>query len=109
MDWPLEDLQTLVEDNRIAKAIKVGRHEDIVLEENDGEYYQGDTFLSFHLQAKRPISRKALSAGYLSAWLKRCVISSPPHDKITPLVILVAVQLVYKQSLGLLPVIICRI
>jgi len=56
VDGPLEDLQTLVEDKRIAKAMKAGGHEDIVLEEDDGEYKRRDTFLSFHRQAKRPIS-----------------------------------------------------
>jgi len=43
--------------------MKAGGHED-VLEEDDSEYEQGDTFLSFHRQAKRSISRKALLAGF---------------------------------------------
>jgi len=37
-----------VEDKGIAKAMKTGGHEDIVLEEDDGKYERGDTFLSFH-------------------------------------------------------------
>ena len=67
MDGPLKNLLTLVGDKRIAKAMKAGGHEDVVLEEDDGEYERGDTFLSFHRQSKRPISLKALLAGYPSA------------------------------------------
>ena len=48
MGKPLEDLQTLMEDNQIAKVIKTSGHEDIVFEEDNGEYKKGDTFLSFH-------------------------------------------------------------
>ena len=68
--------------------MKVGGHEDIVPKEDDGEYKWADTFLSFHREAEKPISQKALLAGFLSAWLKRCVILSLPHDGITPSVIL---------------------
>ena len=109
MDGPLENLQTLVADRQIAKAIKAGGHEDIVLEEDDCKYERGDTFLSFHFQASRLISRMTLLAGYLSAWLKRCVIPSLPHDGITPLLILPIIQLVHRHSLSLLPAMICRI
>ena len=59
--------------------------------------------MSFHRQASRPISQQVLLASYLSAWLKRRVIPSPSHDGITPLVILSAILLVHKHSLGLLP------
>ena len=109
VNGPLKNLQTLVEDKRSAKAMKAGWHEDVVLEEDDGECEREDTSLSFHCQAKRPMSRKVLLAGYLSAWLKRYVIPSPPHDGITPLEILLVIQLVYRISLGLLPAMICRI
>ena len=37
------------------------------------------------------------------------MILSPPHDGITPLVILPIVQLVHSHSLGLLPAIVCHI
>ena len=90
-----------MDDKQIASVMKTSKHEDVVLEEDDGDYEQGDIFLSFHRQASRPISRKALSVGSLSAWLNRCVIPSRPHDGITPLVIFSAVHLVYGRSLGL--------
>ena len=38
IDEPLENLQNPVGDKRIAKAMKAGRYEDVVLEEDDGEY-----------------------------------------------------------------------
>jgi len=60
-------------------------HDDIVYEEDDEEYEKGDTFLSFHRQARRPLSRKTLLVGYLSAWLKKCVILSPTHNGISPM------------------------
>jgi len=84
VDKPLENLQTPVLDKRIARAMKMRNHEDVILEEDDAEYERGDTFLSFHHQASRLISWQALLAGDLSAWLKRCVIPSPPHDGISP-------------------------
>jgi len=58
-----------------------------------GTTSEGDVFLSFHCQASRLISQKALLAGFLSAWLKRCVIPSHPHEGIMPLVIFLTVQL----------------
>jgi len=56
VDGLLENLHTPVSDKWIARAMKAGSHEDIILEEDDGEYERGDTFLSFHCQALRPIS-----------------------------------------------------
>jgi len=38
VDGPFENLQTLVGDRRIAKAMEAGGHEDVILEEEDGEY-----------------------------------------------------------------------
>ena len=43
--------------------------------------------MSFHCQASRSLSRQALLAGYLSAWLKRCVVPSPPYDGIASLTV----------------------
>ena len=37
---------------------------DIVLEEDDGIYEKGDILRSFHHQARQPMSRKALLAGF---------------------------------------------
>ena len=49
VDGMVESLQTLVLDKRISKAMKAEEHEDVILEEDDGEYERGDTFLNSHL------------------------------------------------------------
>ena len=38
VDGPVENIQALVSERKIAKAMKVGNHEDVVLEENNDEY-----------------------------------------------------------------------
>ena len=38
VDGPLENLYTPISDKRISKAMKARNHEDIVMEEDDGEY-----------------------------------------------------------------------
>ena len=55
LDKILEDLQ-LVEDVHITNMMVSSGHEDIVLDEDDGEYEKGDIFLSFHHQDGRPLS-----------------------------------------------------
>jgi len=102
LDRASAELQIHMADKQISKAMVTSGHIDVVLEEDDGEYEKGDTFLSFHHQAARPISRKTMLTDYLSAWLKRCVIPSPPHDGITPLEIFPGVELVHRTLLGLL-------
>ena len=82
-------------------------HENVVLKENGGIYEKGDRFKSFHWQAKYPVSRKALLVGFLSVWLKKCVVLSPPHDGILSWVLLPAVQLAHGKYLGLLPAMVC--
>ena len=82
---------------------------DLILEENDGPYEKGDILRSFHHQARRPTSRKALLAGFLTAWLKRCVVPSSSGDVIHPTVLLPVVRLVYDRSLRLLLAMVCYI
>jgi len=82
---------------------------DIVLEEDDGIYEKGGILRSFHRQARQPMSRKVLLAGFLSVWLKRCVVLSPSSDVVLPTVLLSAVRIVHGRSLGLLPVMVCCI
>ena len=84
-------------------------HENVVLEEDNKIYEKGDKFKSFHRQAKHPISRKALLAGFLSVWLKKYVIPSPPHDRILSWVLLPAVYLAHSKPLGLLLAMVCGI
>ena len=55
VDRPIENIQAPVSERKIAKAMRVENHEDIVLEEDDGEYERGNIFLSFYCQASKPI------------------------------------------------------
>ena len=55
------------------------------------------------------MSQKALLAGFLSVWLKKCMASSPSSDFILPTVLLLVVRLVHGHSLGLLPAMVCCI
>ena len=48
------------------------------------------------------MSQKALLAGFLSVWLKRCVVSSPSSDVVLPTALLLVVRLIHSRSLGLL-------
>jgi len=84
-------------------------HEDVLLEEDDGIYEKGNRFKSFNSQAKYPISQKALLIGFMLVLLKKCVISSPPYDRILSWVLLPTVQLAHRKPLGLLPTMICGI
>ena len=61
MDGPVEDLQAPVVEKKIAKAMKAGNHEDVVMEEDGDEYKQGDVFLSF--TAKPPATFSASIVG----------------------------------------------
>ena len=68
-------------------------HGDVVLEEDDSIYEKGDTLKSFYHQAHQPISWKVLLVGFMSAWLKRCVVPSPSNDAIFLTVLLLAIRL----------------
>ena len=55
----------------------------------------GTIFESFHRQAQIPISDKALLAGFLMLWLKKCVVPTRPHESITVDMVYPAVLLAY--------------
>ena len=56
-----------VADEDIFDRIQKHSQGDLVVKEDDGPYEQGDVLRSFHHQARRPMSRKALIAGFLTA------------------------------------------
>jgi len=64
-DAPKKD-QFSISDADINQKMIFNVHENVILEEDDSIYEQEDKFKSFHRQAKHPISRKALLAGFLS-------------------------------------------
>ena len=97
-----------VADEDIFRRMQEHSQRDLILED-DRPYEKGDILRSFHHQARRPTSRKALLAGFLTVWLKRCVVPSSSGDVIHPTVLLPAVHLVYGCSIGLLPAMVCCI
>ena len=67
--------------------------------------FKPDTiFDTFHHQAKIFILYRALLAGFLMLWLKRCIIFTLPHEVIVADVFYPAVLLTYDRFLGLLPI-----
>ena len=76
-----------VADEDIFRRMQENSQGDLILDEDDGPYEKGDILRSFHHQA-RPTSRKALLAGFLTVWLKRCVVPFSSGDVIHPTVLL---------------------
>ena len=98
-----------VADEDIFRRMQEHSQGDMILKEDDCIYEKCDILRSFHHQACRPTSRKALLPGFLMVWLKRCVVPSPSSDVIHPTVLLPDVRLVHGRSLGLLPAMVCCI
>ena len=73
-----------------------------VTESNEDTFKPDTIFNSFHYQAKIPISDRALLAGFLMLWLKRCVVPTPPHKFIVADMAYPAVLLTRGWSLSLL-------
>ena len=69
-----------VADEDIFRRMQEHSQGDIILKEDDGIYEKGDILRSFHHQARRPMSWKALLAGFFTVWLKRCMVPSSPGD-----------------------------
>ena len=84
LEGVLEEIQVQVVDKDIAAMMESSGHGNVVLEEDVGVNEIGDSFKSFHHQASQPISRRALLAGFISIWLKKCVVPSLLHDGILP-------------------------
>ena len=62
-----------------------------------------------HYQAKVPMSDRALLAGFLMLWLKRCVVPALPHEVIISGVVYPAVLLAHGKSIVLLPAMVAGI
>ena len=82
----------------ILRMMREHDHADAVLKEDNGIYEKGDILKSFHHQTHQLTSQKALLAGFLSVWLKRCVILSPSNDAILPTALLSAIRLMHDRS-----------
>jgi len=78
--------------------------------ESDKDTFKSDMNLkSFHHQIKIPISNRALLAGFLILWLKRCVVPTLPHEVVIADVVYPAVLLAHGKFIALLPVMVAGI
>jgi len=64
-----------------------------------GEFSAGSLIESYHYQSTWAISDRALMAGFLIIWLKRCILSS---EKISTDMILPTVLLCFNHGIALL-------
>jgi len=95
-------------DEEIAERIKASV-DSYTTESNEDTSKPDMIFESFHHQARIPISNRALLAGFLILWLKRCVVPTLPHEVIVPDVVYPAVLLAYGKSIALLPAMVAGI
>ena len=78
-------------------------------ESNEDTFKPDTVFESFYHQTKIPISDRALFAGFLRLWLKRCVMPMLPYEVIVADVVYPTVLLAHGKSIALLPAIVARI
>ena len=95
----------VVEDD-ILRMMREHDHGYTILEEDGNIYEKGNTLKSFHHQAHQSISRKTLLVSFLSVWLKRRVVPSPPHDALFLTILLSTVRLLHSRYLKLLSAIV---
>ena len=93
----------------VASHIEKAERSDLTLDEDRDGYRRGEVFRNCHYHALKPLSQMAALAGFLSLWLKKCVIPSPPRDGISIMAIFPAVDLALGRDIGLLPAMVCGI
>ena len=83
-------------EDRVAQA-----SEGFYTTESNEDAFEPDTvFESYHHQARVPISDRALLAGFLLLWLKRCVVPTLPHEVIVADVVYPAVLLAHGSPIA---------
>jgi len=107
MDSPVTSLAPCT-DKKIAERIDASAS-SYTTESNEHTFRPNTVFESFHHQARVPISDRALLAGFLILWLKRCVVPTLPHEVIIADVVYPAVLLAYGKSIALLPAMVAEI
>ena len=78
-------------------------------ESNEDTFKPDMVFESFHHQGRILISDRALLAGFLMLWLKRCMVITLPHEVIIADVVYPGVLLVYGKFIALLPAMVAGI
>jgi len=106
-DSPVTSL-TPYTDEKIADRINASTS-SYTTESNEDTFKPDMVFESFYHQVRIPISDRALLAGFLMLWLKRCVVPMLPHKVIIADVVYPAVLLTYGKSIALLPAMVARI
>ena len=66
-------------------------------ESNEDTFKTDTVFESFHHQARILISNRALLAGFLLLWLKKCVVPTLPHEALVVDVVYRAVLLAHGR------------
>jgi len=95
-------------DEEIAERINVSVS-SYTTKSNEDTFRPDTVFESFYHHGRVPISDRALLAGFLMLWLKRCVVPTLPHKVIVTDVVYPAVLLAYEKSIALLPVMVAGI
>ena len=88
-------------DEEIAERISVSTS-SYMTESNEDTFKPNTVFEIFHHQAKILISDRALLAGLLALWLKRCVVPTLPHEVIVADMMYPTVLLTHGRSISLL-------
>lgn len=98
--WRTIQLQCLVELLAPTKKVVImGMKTNTYATESKEDTFNPNTvFESYCQQAKVPISNRALLAGFLMLWLKKCVVPTTPREVIT-IDVYPTVLLVHSQSL----------
>jgi len=88
-------------DEEIAERISASTS-SYTTESNEDTFKPDTIFENFHHQARIPISDRALLAGFLTLWLKRCVVPMLQHEVIVADVVYPAILLAHGKSISLL-------
>jgi len=70
--------------------------------ESNEDTFKDTVFKSLHHEARISISDMTLLAGFLMLWIKRCVVSTLPHEVLVADVVYLAVLLAYGRPLSML-------
>jgi len=66
----LKQIHAPVVDAEIEARMVASECGDVILEEDDGDYEKGDSFKSYHYQARQPLSHPTMLVSFLSIWMK---------------------------------------
>ena len=64
-DSSLKEIHITILDAEIQARMVASEYGIVILEEDDGEYENGDSFKSYHHQARQPLSRLAILKDFL--------------------------------------------